>query len=459
MHIKLAIANIADNRPDYYLRRKDLVEEEIKALNWLRRKYDVIESDILLSNEDIYDFAQKVKTFDAQSLVIHIPIWATPVSAVKLQNYLSLPILLLGNSRPETSSIVGILGAGGALDQIACSHARIFDHTSEESQRSIIAFIRAAAAKEALRGQTLGLFGGRSLGIFTAEADPAQWERLFGVEVLYIDQNEIIETANALEPETVKRHMEWLKKSVCEIEYNATFTPGAFERQVRSYIATRRLVSDYKLDFIGVKCQPELSDGYVTQCVSHMLMNGVLDADGKKNATVHVCESDADGALTMQILNLLSEGQPTALLDLRWFNREKGTWTLANCGALPASFFSLEGDKSGLSKVRITGHAFGKGGGGALPAVVAPQTVTLARLCRKAGRYRMYILSGNAEEYGNEELSRTTGVFPQAIVKIRNGNEFVDEYGSNHIHMVSGDYTRELVNFCRLTGIEFKCHC
>ena len=75
----------------------------------------------------------------------------------------------------------------------------------------------------------------------------------------------------------------------------------------------------------------------------------------------------------MQILHLLSAGQPVALLDIRWLNFATGVWTLANCGAAPAAFFATAGDPTGLSAVHLVPHTFGEGGGGALPAVVAPQ--------------------------------------------------------------------------------------
>ena len=111
-------------------------------------------------------------------------------------------MLLLGNSRPETSSIVGLLGAGGALDQVGRNHtAHVFDHTSAEVAAATSSPFRAAAAVTAFRGQTLGLFGGRSLGIFTASADPAQWQRLFGVDIEYVDQMEIVQAAEALAAE------------------------------------------------------------------------------------------------------------------------------------------------------------------------------------------------------------------------------------------------------------------
>jgi L-fucose isomerase len=207
---------------------------------------------------------------------------------------------------------------------------------------------------------------------------------------------------------------------------------------------------------VGVKCQPELSDGYVSQCVAHTLMNGRLDADGAKPATVHACESDADGALTMQILHLLTGGHPVALLDVRWLNQSTGLWTLANCGATAAAFCASPADPTGLSAIHLVPHAFGQGGGGALSAVIAPQSVTLARLCRRDGAYWMAIVSGCTEYATREDRALTTPAFPQAFLRTTAGRDFILEYGSNHLHLTSGEYVEELVAFCRQAGIAYK---
>jgi len=366
MSPRLALAHIVDSRSDFFARRKDLVLEELDTIGWLRDEFHPLESEVLYSSEGVAKFARQCQKEGAQSLIIHLPIWGDPIFSVKLVNQLGLPALLLGNDRPETSSMVGMLGAGGALDQVGLDHTRIFEHHSEGSRKLVRAFIRAAAARSELRGQTLGLFGGRSLGILTAVADAAQWQRLFGVDIETIDQLEIVKLAESLPQTEVDRHLAWLSQRLGSISFGGNFTPLALERQVRSYLATRRLVEQLGFDFVGVKCQPELSDGYVTQCVSHMLMGGELDAGGDKPITVHACESDADGALSMQLLHLLSEGRPAALLDVRWFNALSGLWTLANCGAIPAAFAATPQDPSGLSGFRLMPHVFGKGGGGAI---------------------------------------------------------------------------------------------
>lgn len=456
MAIKLALAHVVDSRTDFYEKRRPLAEEELSAVDWLREEYQPLDSGLLCSNKAVAGFAEQAARWGAQALVIHLPIWADPIFTVKLSNYLSVPILLLGNSRPETSSLVGLLGAGGALDQIGRPHFRVFEHQSGEARNQVRAFINASAVIHTLRGQTLVLFGGRSLGIFTAVADPAQWQRLFGVDIEYADQQEISSRAEGLPADDVSRAVQWLAGSLGSIRYDGAFTSRAFERQVRSYLSTKQLAEQRGADFIGVKCQPELSDGYVTQCVSHMLMNGKIDADGGKDITVHACESDADGALTMQILHLISGGKPAGLLDVRWYDPEEKLWTLANCGALPAEFFHTGADPSGLSAIHMEPHIFGRGGGGALPAVVAPQQVTLARLCRKNGHYWMAIVSGNTIHSNGAHNQMTTPAFPKAFVRSSAGTDFLNDFGSNHIHLVSGDYTQDLVAFCTLTGIDYK---
>jgi len=456
MKPKLALATVVDSRQDFYQKRKPLVEEELPAIDWLREDFDVIEGREINSAARASAFAQQTAAFQAHSLVIHMPIWADPVLSVQLSNLLPLPVIFLGNDRPDTSSMVGVLGAGGALDQIGRAHTRIFDHRSPENRKRIRAFIRAASALQNLRGQTLGLFGGRSLGIFTAVVDPAQVQRIFGVDIEIVDQMEIVKAAEAYPQEQVQHQVDWLQKEISGVQYGAQFTPKTFERQVRSYLATRQIVSQQGFNFVGVKCQPELSDGYVTQCAAHMLLNSGLDANGKQDIVVHACESDADGALTMQILHLLSGGKPAALLDIRWFDAQKGWWILANCGALPAAFFATPENQSGLKGMHAEPHVFGKGGGGALAGIATPRRVTLARLCRKNGEYWMAILPGQIEQPGREDVNKATPAFPKAFVRLDNGENFIDSYGSNHIHMVVGDYTEELVSFCRMAGIDWQ---
>ena len=68
----------------------------------------------------------------------------------------------------------------------------------------------------------------------------------------------------------------------------------------------------------------------------------------------------------------------------------------------------------------------------------------------------MAIVRGETEERDRSELAKATPAFPQAFIRSSAGMDLLQVFGSNHFHMVSGDFTEELVAFCRLVGISWK---
>ena len=242
--------------------------------------------------------------------MIHVPTWTEPELSVRIAKLLEIfsPVIL-GNQRKETGSMVGMLGACGSLDQIGLPHTRIFNHYLPESRIRFRQIARAAYCAAELNGMVYGLFGGRSLGMVTATVDPAQWHRLFGVDIEHFDQMNIVKEAENADQSEVDRYTDWLKQKCRNIVFNEFFTEEILEKQVRSYIGTRKIVRENNLDFIGVKCQNEMSDFYTTQCISHMIFNGSYGPDSEKTPMVHACEADSDAALSMQILFLLSGGK------------------------------------------------------------------------------------------------------------------------------------------------------
>jgi L-fucose isomerase len=87
---------------------------------------------------------------------------------------------------------------------------------------------------------------------------------------------------------------------------------------------------------------------------------------------------------------------------------------------------------------------------------VSPGPVTLARLCRKDGQYWMSIAPAEVVPADPEQINRTTPAFPKAFVRFAAGQEFLAQYGSNHIHLVRGDFTEELLALCSMAGIPSK---
>ena len=452
---KIAVATVADSRNDYYLQRKNLLEEELGKIVFLKSLGETLYSEIIRTPEAAVAFAKHAKRWHAEVMIIHIPIWADPELTLFIAENFNGPVLILGNKRSETSSVVGMLGAGGGLDQNGIPHERVYG-MDEDAQKRIAVFVQAASTKAALYGNKMLRFGDRSLGIVTADPNEELWERDFGVRVQAMKQQEIVSEADRITEEELSRCRSWIMDNA-KVCFDDVFTKENFDKQIRSYLATCKLVRKYEGDFVGVKCQKELSDGYVVQCLAHCLMNGRQSVDGVCPATAYACEADANGAITMRILNLISGGSPATLLDIRTFEQADGTLTLANCGAAAAELLAEETAPE-LSGMHFCRHTFGLGGGGGCRGELRSGHVTLARLCVKNGEHCMTIVSGAVVKMSDAVRDTIPYSFPCALVRTGLDETFLQEYDSNHIHLVYGDYTQQLEMFCKLCKVKTKIY-
>jgi len=255
--------------------------------------------------------------------------------------------------------------------------------------------------------------------------------------------------------------MAWLAKNVKSISYNDQgLTPAKLSFQVRCYLATKQIIEEKDLAFGAIKCMPDLSNNYVPQCISAAFMPSPYDASGMKPVFSFACEADGDGALTMEILKLVSGGLPPFFGDLSYLNEDTHTLYLPNCGAV-CSWYAGRSDNPVDNLKHIELRPANRPGGGAITYFkAAPGAMTLARLYRKDGAYTMAIIPGEAveptqEEYAAFVAARGKHQLPTAFVKVNaDFDAIIQEFGSNHISAVAGTYVDELVQVCKLLNIE-----
>jgi L-fucose isomerase len=301
------------------------------------------------------------------------------------------------------------------------------------------------------------------LGIDTGTIDPMQWRAMFGVDVEYIDQLEIIRRADLVLDQPVEDTVKWLSENVNRIDYDGNkLTPEKLAFQIRCYLATKEIIKEKELDFIAIQCMPDLSTHYVPQCISAAFLPGPYDAQGSKEPVAMACEADGDGALTMEILKQVSGGKPVLFGDLSYINESKSVIYIPNCGAL-CTWYAARSDHPNENLKNIQLRPAVRPGGGAITYfTAAPGPITLARLYRKAGKYFMVIISGEAIDLTPQDLNefvqaRDAHQLPTAFIKVNADiNEILGTIGSNHISGVAGLYINEIVHFCELLEIEYK---
>lgn len=410
--------------------------------------------------EDIDAQVDALRAAGVEALVAHIPCWTSPNLVVRGIQRLDLPTIILGNRHPGTHSTVGLLGTGGTLSQIGYPHLRLREDFGAALTARIMPYIRAATATQRLRGKVFGLFGGRSLGIDTGTFDPMQWKRLFGVDTEHIDQLEIIRRAEQIPDSDAEKMVIWLTRMARTVQYNnQRFTPEKLAFQVKCYLATKAIIADMGLDFVAVKCMPDLTTHYVPQCISAALLPGPYDADGPRAPIMMACEADGDAALTMEILKEISGGKPVLFMDVSYIDDAQQTLYLPNCGAF-CTWYAARSDDPAENLRRVELRPANRPGGGAITYfTTAPGPLTFARLYRVNGSYRMAIIAGETvsiaeKDYQRFVAARGSHQLPTAFVKLdADLDQLISEFGSNHILAVDGQYVAELTYACELLNI------
>ncbi|MFZ5437003.1 MAG: L-fucose/L-arabinose isomerase family protein [Bacillota bacterium] len=458
MKPRVGLVPFSEPRTGVYDTRKDMVEQEVGRLTRvLGSSLDLVTTNPVRFKPDLLKTLALLRGQGVESAILHVPVFTAANLVVMAARLLDIPVIVVGNTRPESHSTVGFLASTGGLDQVGLKYEAVLAETESTALVDrVSSFCAAASAVARLRGRTLGLFGGRALGLTIANVDPAEWIRLFGVDIEHVDQGEIIRRATRIPEAMAQGHMTWLTRRVQKIEYNtSSLNDVTLRKQVKSYLATREIGREMHLDFMSIECQTYLSDNFALQCLNCALNNDPYDADGPKEPIVCSCEGDLDGALTMQILKLVSGGSPVALLDVRYIG-DDGLVTLTNCGSVP-TWFACRADtpETNLAQIHLVPHIFGKAGGASLQFVCDSGPVTLARLSRLGTSYRMVVAKGATMKMPREALNRTTWAFPHAFFGGKSDTAtLLRSLRANHIHMVAGDYADALKQFCGIVGLE-----
>ena len=385
----------------------------------------------------------------AQVLVIYVGMWSYGSAAVAAAAECGVPTIVWTDATVRHGGIIGAAVCRGSLDEAGLTNSLVYGEADDPLVRYELGVrCLGATAGTRLRGQTYGLMGSRSLGMYTSAVDPNQWRRQFGLEVESWDQLEVVERAKALPDSAVDHHLAWTRTEFGPILVKEEVMRAA----MKLYVVSKHIIADRDFDFVSVRCLPETPGTYTTFCYAIALLNDTSDADGEKEAVCCACESDSNGALTMQILKHLG-GAPVLFGDVRHVNLERGEVWISNCGSQATELACSR------REVHWVEHGFEefewKIGGAAPQHVSKPGRVTLARLTRVDGEHVMLIAGGECTEQSREKLKETYwGFSPHSFVKLdADARTFAQELRSNHLHMVYGDYVPHLTECCRVLGI------
>jgi L-fucose isomerase len=423
--------------------RKTIMKYAESAISKLKKNLDVIRVDEFIENNTTaLKVSEHLRKENVDCVIFQIGAWPSPALAIDVIDKLNkkIPIIVWAFDDLEVLSLVPACQFHGAFDDMGIAHEFIYTNPDDENfTLSIEKITSTAAAVKKLNGMNLGLFGGRYMHMYTGTADPLQVKKVFGVEITHINEFCLVEEAKKVSRKKIEEYYEYLRNTYGKI----TAPLDMVEKSIRLYLAMKKLKTEYDLDFASVKCMLEVQGSYCSHCLS---VSKNID-----EGFIVSCEGDINGAITMQLLKLLSKSA-VGFGDICKLDMEKNILTLVNCGAFATNFAEKPEEVTFPEQLKTL--APGPGTGMTTSFICKPGKVTIARLGRINREYVMQISSGNAVKRSNDNL--INDIMPHIFIHLDSddADSFIQNSRSNHLHWVYGDYKEQLRYICKILKIK-----
>ena len=218
----------------------------------------------------------------------------------------------------------------------------------------------------------------------------------------------------------------------------------SFNKVTRVYFALKQMREENNWDSLAVQCWSQFQELYgIAPCMAYGWM-------GSEDGIAVSCEGDVQGAISMLLLNYISNTQKSStLLDLATFDKEADAVLMWHCGVSPRHFANEDGikwvDHSTLG--RKTEKKYGIAG----DQVFKPQSSTTAYLGNNASR--LLILNSEIFNHTNKGYDGTRGWFKETKLNRKNISaenliNTLNMVGHEHHYAVGqGDHSKALLEF------------
>lgn len=368
----------------------------------------------------------------------HLGLWATPepnsAGDIKLHSFVSM------------SHFASILTQ--TLEDEQIQFKWFYGHVeTPEFQRSFKITIRALTAVKGMRNARIGWYGGLAPGFINMQFNPARLKDRLGVDIVSHPLRDLIERARGYDADPVQRTAREIYSAARSVRVSDM---AAFDRVTRLYLAMRDVTREFGYDALAISCWSEFQEIFrVAPCMAYGWM-------GSEDGIAVACEGDVYGAISMHLLNLLSElrGSST-LLDMAAIDSINPAALMWHCGVSPRHFANKDGIHwvDHVTLGRKSENRYGVAG----DQVFAAHTATVSYVSRSGDT--LLVVGAEIVERDGPGYDGTRGWFTdfrlnREPVTLQDLVHTLTIGGHPHHYAVGlGDVTRELIEFAAWTGI------
>ncbi|MBN2073342.1 MAG: hypothetical protein JW770_05300 [Actinobacteria bacterium] len=400
------------------------------------------------NSEAVVDHPRKVaevfKKFyheEVDCIVMYVTSFAWAQIYLQGIRYCNRPILLWCGDGKEGVQGIGMFAIKGAFDAVGTIQYEAIYGTPEEecNVETALSFIKACMVKSILGFSIFGMWGGNTLGMVAEGLDEIEWIRKFGIIVRYLESQTIINEALKISDEEIKEVYDRISLMVKEI---LPFENELLKKDLKFYLAHKRMIEEYHLDFDGLKCVPEVTNTYCAPCISQSLLLTEGFATG--------CTCVPKGALVIYIMRLLSDA-PIFAGDIERVEKN-GKVHLAMTGAAPFNMADETGAKI------VQGPDFGRETKGMLNSFLSGKEgkAVLVRLNRVRDDYVLRIIEGQVIKSDRNDVDYGMCTTPPIATFKMSGDPNIlrDRINSQYIYLCYEDIKKELIDICKLFDLK-----
>lgn len=340
-----------------------------------------------------------------------------------------------------TADQAGTTALRDPMEAMGFKFKYIYDTLDEPygSAQKVAAFAEVVRAAALLRRSRVGMMGYRDMRLYGTLVDGVSLRRVVGAEVDVFEMLEVVQRMALKDAGEVKSVTDRL---LSEWEFEGEVDLAAFDQPVRMYLAIRDIVRER--GFQGVSLTDVDGVKKLLKFPPGLVMSLLMDYDNLSA----IPENDGLGAVTQLIVRALT-GQVGAYFEFYEFMKDRVLVGVPDF--VPAAV--AEG------KVRARLCRFGLLTSGILNiSKVKTGKATLCRLASRGDRYRMHIVTGEAvpprrwEEAGWEQPAPQLPALE--VVLDSPVEDFAQKVLGQHYILSYGDHHTQLVDLCKLLGIE-----
>jgi len=311
---------------------------------------------------------------------------------------------------------------------------------SDRFRKRFTITVRALRVVTNLARTRIGWIGGISPGFVGMLFDEAKLRDRLGVQVESLDLEDVVKRAEAIAPGRVEQSLREIKGAATHI---AVSDESAFDRVTRFYLALHDVSQDLEFDALAVQCWSTIQQLYnIAPCMAYSWL-------GSEHDMPVSCEGDVPGAISMHVLNLLSDRKGSStLLDLAALDPERQAVQMWHCGVTPRHFANGDGI-SWVDHVTLGRNGADGPYGVAGDQVFAKQPVTVSYVSEDAGQ--ILVIKSEVVDHPSPGYDGTRGWLSKTYL---NG-EPIDIWDlintltvhglQHHFAMGQGDMTDELM--------------